>query len=139
MNKAAKRIQKCAFKRPFVDCLVIGTGMGAFDELFDLFDTVFVYDKGAPRVRRSNVVYKAKLKDCSLSTITTVFIDRELVKVLDHLGAILANPSPDVFIAGEEPIDRNQSANLYRHKYNCKMTTGTFHVWTCMKNGEFFQ
>ena len=63
MNKAAKRIQKCAFKRPFVDCLVIGTGMGAFDELFDLFDTVFVYDKGAPRVRRSNVVYKAKLKD----------------------------------------------------------------------------
>ena len=139
MSKTTKRILKSAVKTPFVDCLFIGQGLGVFDELFDLFGTVFVYDKGAPRVRRANVVYKSKLKDCFVPTITTIFIDIDLLKVLDHMGSILSNPSPDVFIQDEKVIDRVQSANLYRHKYNAVAQAGTFHVWTCKKNGDFFQ
>ena len=74
MSKATKRILKSAVKKPFVDCLVIGQGLGVFDELFDLFNTVFVYDKGAPRVRRPNVVYKSKLKDCYVTTLSLIHI-----------------------------------------------------------------
>jgi|TARA_X000000950_G_scaffold197210_1_gene237461 hypothetical protein len=139
VSKATKRILKSAVKKPFVDCLVIGQGLGVFDELFDLFDTVFVYDKGAQRVRRPNAVYKSKLKDCFVQSITTVFIDRNLLKVLDHMGPILTNPGPDIFIEDEKVIDRVQSANLYRHKYNAIAQAGTFHVWTCKKDGDFFQ
>ena len=55
------------------------------------------------------------------------------------MGPILTNPGPDIFIEDEKVIDRVQSANLYRHKYNAIAQAGTFHVWTCKKDGDFFQ
>ena len=133
MSKIKTRITKILRKEP-KDALVIGNGDYILPVLLDMFNTVFIWSKTTVDIKAPNIVIKKELDTTfHMPDINAVFIDRDYVKSLDYMSALLAKPSPDVFIEGNDVIPREQTTNLYRHNYNCTAQAGSFHIWTRVK------
>jgi hypothetical protein len=84
MTKFIKKITKNVKDTQY--CIVLGRGYGHFDELTEIFNTVFVLSNGVDEIRKKNVVYRNDFSDTNpLPYIGAVFVDEDQ---LDHLGKI---------------------------------------------------
>ena len=128
MNKFQKRLSK-NMKNPPIDCLVVGDGFGFFDDLLEMFNTVFLLESTIDR-KCKNLIYRQHAKSTfHLSNITAIIIDLDKLKHLDDLSPLLTAIFPDIFIEGDEVIPRTESKLLYQLGYNAVAKLGWGHQW----------
>jgi hypothetical protein len=128
MNKFIKRTVKILPDTK--ECLIIGTGMGHFQDILDLFQTVFVVDIGNPRIRHKKLIYRESFYTLSdLNHIKAVFVDRAEINRLSSLTHLWTKCYPLILIEGNDVIDRTQSGILYDRAYRCVDQRGYYHVW----------
>ena len=130
MTKFKKRITK-NIRQPIQDCLVIGDSFGFFEDLLDLFDTVFVIYPNKTDFKAKNLIIRQKLESAfGLPRVSAVFIDLEHVNTFDELGPILTGAKPDLFVEGNTVILKDKTKNLYKNGYRAVAQLGWCHQWS---------
>jgi hypothetical protein len=131
MNKFQKRISKNIKKSP-IHCVVVGNGFGHIEDFLGLFDTVFLLESSLD-MKAKNLIQREEISGVfNLRDIGGVFIDRERVHVIDYLSPLLSKVNPDVFIEGDDVIERQYSKVLYQLKYRAVAQLGQCHQWSVM-------
>src|SRR6056300_533502 len=109
MNKFIKRISKNIKKSP-IDCLVVGDGFSHIDDILEMFNTVFVYSTGLNDRKARNLVLRQNIESTfHLLDLSAIFVDRNKTHVFDKIESLLANPSPDIFVEGNEVLPRTET------------------------------
>ena len=129
MNKFQKRISKNIKKSPN-ECLVIGNGFGHIHDLLGMFNTVFVL-QSTLEIKEKNLIQRKVFESVfQLLNISGVFVDLDKVECIDNISPLLSQVSPDVFIEGEDVIDRKYSKVLYQLGYRAIAQLGFAHQWS---------
>ena len=128
MNKFQKRLKKISNNAE--NCLVVGQGFGHLKELTELYNTVFVIDQVRPELKAKNLVFRDNFTDTSyMSGVSAVFFDLASVGRLEISSPIWIRCKSFVIIEGDDPIERQFSAPLYRAGWLCTSRQGYFHAW----------
>jgi hypothetical protein len=128
MSKFKKRVFKSGGSP--LNALVVGTGFGRLEEITEMFKTVFVIADEYPEIRLKNVIFREDAFRLDLlSDVKSVFIDLDRVDYIENLEVILQRHTPDVFIEGNDVIDRDKSKLLWKIGYRAVDQQGLFHTW----------
>ena len=128
MSKFKKRVFKSGGNP--LNALVVGSGFGRLEEITEMFKTVFVIADEYPNIRMKNVIFREDAFRLDLlSDVKSVFIDLDRVDYIENLEVILQRHTPNVFIEGDEVIDREKSKLLWKIGYRAVDKQGLFHTW----------
>jgi len=131
MNKFQKRIAKNIKKSP-IHCVVVGNGFGHIEDFLGLFDTVFLLESTLT-IKAKNLIQREEISGVfNLRDVGGIFLDRDRQHVIDHLSPLLSKFNPDVFIEGNDVIERQYSKVLYQLKYRAVAQLGECHQWSVM-------
>lgn len=129
MTKFKKRITK-NIRKNLQDAIVIGEGFGMLDEILDTFNSVFILE-GPKDVKAINLINRTNTKALyGLYTVGALFVDLKYIHMLDKLETVLNNPAPDIFIEGNDVIQREYSKTIYRLGYVAVSQLGWCHQWS---------
>ena len=117
-------------KKVPIACLVVGNGFGHFDELLEMFSTVFVYETDITKKARNLVTRQNLESTFDLRDVTGIFIDLDKVHIMDQLAPLITKVEPDLFIEGDEVIPKTQTKFLYRIGYKAIAKLGWCHQWS---------
>ena len=133
MSKFQKRIAKNAKKSP-MQCLVVGNGFDMFDEILEMFDTVFILESSIEK-KTKNLIQRQNVEATfDLLHLTTIFVDLDKIHLIEKLSPIITKTHPDIFIEGDEVLPRETNANkfLYKVGYNAMAKLGWCHQWSSL-------
>ena len=129
MNKFQKRIAKNIKKSP-IDCLIIGDGFMHLDDLIGMFKTVFLLDS-TKNIKAKNLILRKDVQSVfDLRDIGGIFVDLSKIEIIDSLSPLLSRSNPDVFIEGNDVIERQYSKTLYQLNYRAIAQLGYCHQWS---------
>lgn len=112
------------------DCVVFGTAFDNMEEIIPLFQTVFILDKGADRLRAKNIIYISQIKETMMfSRVNTMFLDLNCLEDLQYLPLLLTICKPYILIEGNDVIGRDKSTLLYKNAYRAISQNKNFHTW----------
>ena len=132
MNKFQKRIAKNIKKSP-IDCLVVGNGFGHFDDILEMFDTVFLIESTVSKKARNLIKRKDFNTVFGLKNISGVFMDLEKVETIDSLSPLLSGSWPDIFVEGNDVLERQYTSVLYQLGYRAVSQLDFCHQWSVIK------
>lgn len=129
MNKHQKRIAKSIKKSP-IDCLVVGDGFDHLDDLLGMFNTVFLLDSKVVK-KAKNLITRTDAKAVfELRDIGGVFIDLDKVEYIESLSPLLSKVWPDVFVEGNDVLERKYTKTLYQLGYRAIAQLDFCHQWS---------
>ena len=99
MSKFTKRV--LGTDKNYRNCLVIGSGLGFFNNIIETFDTVFVvFDKNYS-IRKRNIIYREDLNNIdALSDVDFVFVDAEYFDIFKQLRPVWLKCRPVFLLEG---------------------------------------
>jgi hypothetical protein len=101
MSKFNKRILSAS--KNSRNCLILGSGLGYFNEIVDTFDTVFIVFEKNRNVRKRNIIYRETLDNIDvLSEIDFVFVDAAYFDVFKKLRPLWLKCRPVFLLEGED-------------------------------------
>jgi hypothetical protein len=129
MNKFQKRITKSIKKSP-IDCLIVGDGFGHADDLIEMFNTVFVLHGTIQKKARNLVMRKDANTVFQLRDVAGIFISLDRVNHIEELSPLLSSSSPDIFVEGNEVLERTHTKVLYQLGYRAIAQLNFCHQWS---------
>ena len=109
---------------------MIGDGFGYIQELLSMFNTVFLLDSTL-ELKEKNLVQRKDYESVfQLANVSGIFIDLNKVECIDYISPLLSKVSPDVFIEGNDVLERKYTKVLYQLGYRAVAQLGFMHQWT---------
>lgn len=128
MSKFIKRLRKMSPK--LNSCIVLGKGMGYFDDFVSNFNNVFMLHVSDERQKGRNVIYRENFKDVTyLLDINFVFIDVEYVGLLNELAMPIQRYRPLVYIQGCDFSNKKILKTFEGWTYKCIDYNKDYQIW----------
>lgn len=128
MSKFIKRLRKIS---PNLNsCIVLGNGMGYFDDLIPNFNNIFMLAIDGDRKKGRNVIYRENFKDSAyIQDINFVFIDEQYKNYLNELSMPIQRFRPLVYIQGCDFTDKKILKTLEGWSYKCTDYNKDYQIW----------
>ena len=128
MSKFAKRLRKSLGH--LENCLVVGHGFGKMDDLFEIFNTVFLIAEQRPTIKSKKLVYRENYDDLNqISELSVIFFDVDQIKEFKSVLPLVYRFKPYVIVEGSDIRDRNYFKDLYENRYQAVEIHNTHHLW----------
>jgi hypothetical protein len=99
-------------------CVVLGRGYGHFDELTEIFNTVFVLSNGVDEIRKKNIVYRTDFSDTDpLPYIGAVFVDEDQFDNLGTIDSIIRKHKLLIYVGTREFIPTEYAKFFNKRNY----------------------
>ena len=116
MTKFIKKITKNV--KDTQSCIVLGRGYGHFDELIEIFKTVFVLSNGVDEIRKKNIVYRTDFSDTDpLPYIGAVFVDEDQFDNLGTIDSIIRKHKLLIYVGTREFIPTEYAKFFNKRNY----------------------
>jgi hypothetical protein len=121
MSKFAKRLRKTLGR--LENCLVVGHGFGKMEDLFEIFNTVFL-------IKSKKLIYRENYDDLNqISELSVIFFDVDQIKEFKSVLPLVYKFKPYVIVEGSDIRDRNYFKDLYENRYQAIEIHSTHHLW----------
>ena len=127
MNKFEKRILSASSSRR--NCLVVGSGLGAIDDIINTFSTVFIV-YGDRTIKGRHIVHREDLKDVkTLPDIDFMFLDYHQYNNIRLLQPLLLRYKPVVLVGGAELWPPDEYKFMHSQGFNLVEIFKNMHKW----------
>lgn len=128
MSKFAKRLKKSIGNLD--NCLVVGHGFGKIEDLYGIFNTVFLISENRPEFKSKKLVYRENYSDLNqITDLSVILFDVNQIKNFNSVLPLIYRYKPAIVVEGSDIQDRNYFKDLFENRYKAVEINSTHHLW----------